>query len=86
MNLVVKAEEILKVQIELEKMIFNKDKNKEQDIKQEDIFSNKNEIIESKEVSVISYKSGFLEDPVDFDDDIPFAPIGLQYREILSCI
>lgn len=23
---------------------------------------------------------------VDFDDDIPFAPIGLQYRSILNCI
>lgn len=24
--------------------------------------------------------------PMDFDDDIPFAPIGLQYRALLSCI
>lgn len=70
-NLVAKAEEILKVQIELEKMIFNKDKNKEQDIKQEVIFSNKNEIIESKGVSVASSKDSFQKAPMDFDD-IPF--------------
>ena len=24
--------------------------------------------------------------PMDFDDDIPFAPIGLQYRSILNCL
>lgn len=71
-TLIVKAEEVLKVQIELEKMIFNKDKNNEQDIKQEGIFSSKNEIIESNEVSVSSSKASFLEAPTDFDDDIPF--------------
>jgi len=26
------------------------------------------------------------EPTIDFDDDIPFAPIGLQYRNILNCI
>ena len=27
-----------------------------------------------------------LEPPIDFDDDIPFAPIGLQYPAILNCM
>jgi len=26
------------------------------------------------------------EDPFDFDESIPFAPIGLQYRELLNCM
>ncbi len=26
----------------------------------------------------------YSEPPMDFDDDIPFAPIGLQYRELLN--
>lgn len=28
----------------------------------------------------------YNEPPMDFDDDIPFAPIGLQYRSILNCM
>ncbi len=27
-----------------------------------------------------------MEPPIDFDDDIPFAPIGLQYPNLLNCI
>lgn len=27
----------------------------------------------------------YNEPPMDFDDDIPFAPIGLQYRSLLNC-
>ncbi|WP_100913566.1 single-stranded DNA-binding protein [Pseudoalteromonas spongiae] len=27
-----------------------------------------------------------MEPPIDFDDDIPFAPIGLQYPQLLLCI
>lgn len=28
----------------------------------------------------------YSEPPMDFDDDIPFAPIGLQYPALLNCI
>lgn len=28
----------------------------------------------------------YNEPPMDFDSDIPFAPIGLQYRSILNCM
>ena len=28
----------------------------------------------------------YNEPPMDFSDDIPFAPIGLQYRSILNCM
>ena len=28
----------------------------------------------------------YNEPPMDFDDDIPFAPIGLQYHSILNCM
>ena len=27
----------------------------------------------------------YNEPPMDFDDDIPFAPVGLQYRSLLNC-
>ncbi len=30
--------------------------------------------------------SQYNEPPMDFDDDIPFAPIGLQYPALLLCI
>lgn len=28
----------------------------------------------------------YNEPPMDFDDDIPFAPIGLQYPSLLNCM
>lgn len=28
----------------------------------------------------------YNEPPMDFDDDIPFAPVGLQHRSILNCM
>ena len=31
-------------------------------------------------------KPQYNEPPMDFDDDIPFAPIGLQYRSLLNAI
>lgn len=93
MNLVVKAEEILKIQIELEKMIFNKKEAQIQENKQEDHLINKNNE-EVKEgftndfsKTVIESSNDWLDGNGDsFDDDIPFASIGLQYHELLNCM
>lgn len=33
-----------------------------------------------------SYSPGYNEPPASFDDDIPFAPIGLQHPALLNCM
>lgn len=89
-TLIVKAEEVLKVQIELEKMIFNKNKNGTSS--QEASHSALG--LENKEGFTNDFSDPIIESNNDclngngdsFDDDIPFAPIGLQYREILNCM
>lgn len=90
MNLVVKAEEILKVQIELESMIVNKSKNgtSSQESKHSALgLENKEGFTNNFSDTVIGISNDWLDGNVgSFDDDIPFSSIGLQYRELLNCM
>lgn len=89
-NLVAKAEEILKVQIELEGMIFNKSKDgtSSQEASHSVLgLENKEGVTNGFSDPIIESTNDCLDGNGDsFDEDIPFAPIGLQYRELLNCM
>lgn len=89
-NLVAKAEDILKVQIELEGMIFNKSKNGTGSQEATPLvlgLENKEGFTNDFSDTIIESNNDCLDGNGDsFDEDIPFSPIGLQYRELLNCM